>query len=101
MDGILLLDKPRGRTSHDLVDEVREMAGQRDVGHAGTLDPLATGLLVVLLGRALKLAEFMEGHDKEYEVAIRLGVTTDTDDAEGKILAERPVSATEKEIEAA
>lgn len=101
MDGLLLLDKPAGRTSHDVVDEVRKAAGQREVGHAGTLDPAATGLLVILLGRALRVAEFLEGHDKEYEATFRFGVTTDTDDADGKVLSERPASLSREALEAA
>lgn len=101
MDGLLLVDKPAGMTSHDVVDAVRRLAGQRDVGHAGTLDPLATGLLVVALGRALRLLEFMELHDKEYEAVVRLGIETDTDDAEGRATSERPVTAGLDEIRAA
>lgn len=101
MDGILLLDKDAGMTSHDVVDAVRRRTGQRKVGHAGTLDPLATGLLVVALGRALRILEFLEGHDKEYEVAIRLGRFTDTDDAGGQVLSERAEARTREELEAA
>jgi len=98
--GILVVDKTRGITSHDVVDQVRRLAGQDEVGHAGTLDPLATGVLVVALGKALKLLEFMESHDKEYEVAVRLGQRTDTDDAEGRVVAESAVPSRD-EIEAA
>lgn len=93
VDGILLQDKPRGMTSHDLVDDVRRRLGRRDVGHAGTLDPLATGLLVLCVGKALKIVEYLEGHDKTYEVEMRLGQITDTDDADGKPLEERPLPA--------
>ncbi len=100
MDGILLIDKDAGMTSHDVVDAVRRRVGQRDVGHAGTLDPAATGLLVLCLGRALRIVEFLEAHDKEYEVAIRLGRRTDTDDAEGKILEDREVRISKQEVEA-
>jgi tRNA pseudouridine55 synthase len=101
VDGLLLVDKPRGRTSHDIVDEARALAAQRDVGHAGTLDPLATGLLILALGRALKLLEFMEGYDKAYDVAVRLGQATDTDDADGRVLETRPVAASRDDIAAA
>ncbi|MBI2933230.1 MAG: tRNA pseudouridine(55) synthase TruB [Planctomycetes bacterium] len=97
MDGILLIDKERGPTSHDIVDRVRGESGERRVGHAGTLDPNATGLLVLCLGRALKLVEFMEGHDKEYDVAIRLGRVTETDDAEGCTVTETDPSAVSRE----
>lgn len=82
--GILLVDKPQGWTSHDVVARVRGLAGQRQIGHTGTLDPLATGLLVLCLGRATRLVEYMAGHDKAYEGTIRLGVATTTDDAEGE-----------------
>lgn len=83
--GILLIHKPRGITSHDVVDYVRKITGVRRVGHAGTLDPLAGGLLIVLVGDATKRqAEFMSG-EKEYVATMRLGATSDTDDAEGII----------------
>jgi tRNA pseudouridine55 synthase len=95
MDGILLADKPRGKTSHDVVAEIRRERGERRAGHAGTLDPLATGLLVVALGKALRLLEFMQ-HDKTYEFAVELGVLTDTDDAEGARAGERPVPSREE-----
>ncbi len=102
MDGILLIDKERGPTSHDVVARVRSETGEWSVGHAGTLDPQATGLLVLCLGRALKLMEFMERHDKEYEAAVRLGRATETDDAEGRVISERDVSGVTREaVEAA
>ncbi len=100
MDGILLVDKPRGKTSHDVVAEIRRERGERRAGHAGTLDPLATGLLVVALGKGLRLLEFMADHDKSYEVEIELGVLTETDDADGPRVAERPVPS-RAELEAA
>jgi tRNA pseudouridine55 synthase len=100
MDGILLVDKPKGKTSHDVVDQVRRDRGERRVGHAGTLDPLATGLLVLGLGKALKLLEFMADHDKTYDVAILMGILTETDDAEGARIGERPVPG-RSELEAA
>lgn len=86
MDGILLVDKPGGMTSHDVVDAVRRIAGIRQVGHAGTLDPMATGLLILGLGRATKVLEFFEGLDKEYRVRVKLGEETDTLDRDGKVL---------------
>ncbi len=91
MDGILLVDKPKGKTSHDVVALVRRERGEPRVGHAGTLDPLATGLLVLGLGKALKLLEFMADHDKTYEVDVELGILTETDDADGARVGERPV----------
>ncbi|HID89148.1 MAG TPA: tRNA pseudouridine(55) synthase TruB [Anaerolineae bacterium] len=101
MDGILNLNKPPGMTSHDVVDRVRAVARQRRVGHAGTLDPLATGVLLVCLGRATRLAEYLMASPKTYRAHIRLGVTTDTYDAEGRIVEERPVRVTRPEVEAA
>lgn len=89
--GILLADKPSGPTSHDLVDRVRRRFRFKRVGHCGTLDPQATGLLVLVIGRATKLSERLMGDDKEYEGTLRLGVTTTSQDADGKILAEQPV----------
>lgn len=84
-DGILLVDKPAGWTSHDVVARVRRLAQTRKVGHAGTLDPMATGLLVVGIGRATRLLTFLVGCDKEYLATMRLGQATSTDDAEGEL----------------
>jgi tRNA pseudouridine55 synthase len=84
MDGVLVIDKPAGVTSHDVVDEVRRILLLRRVGHTGTLDPFATGVMVILLDRATRLAQFLSGVDKEYEAVIRLGYATDTGDATGK-----------------
>lgn len=84
---MLLIDKPEGPTSHDVVDRVRHALGVRRAGHTGTLDPLASGLLVVLTGRATRLAQFLVGLDKEYEGVIRLGETTTTDDRGGVVTA--------------
>ncbi len=91
MNGILLVDKPVGMTSHDVVDRVRKAAQMRRVGHTGTLDPAATGLLILCLGRATRLSEFLTGLDKVYEGVLRLGVITDSYDLDGKILEERAV----------
>ena len=90
-DGLLILDKPSGWTSHDVVAKVRYLAATRKVGHAGTLDPMATGVLVLGIGRATKLLTFLVGCDKAYAATIRLGATTVTDDAEGEITAPSPV----------
>ena len=83
-DGALVIDKPQGKTSHDVVDAVRHLAGFRQVGHLGTLDPLATGVLVVLLGRATRLVQFYTGRRKRYTAGFRFGFSTDTYDSEGQ-----------------
>src|SRR5437764_984596 len=88
MDGALIIDKPTGITSHDVVARVRKIIGEKRVGHTGTLDPFATGVLVVLIGRATRLAQFLSGADKEYEAVIRLGYETDSGDVTGKRLEE-------------
>lgn len=85
MDGILIVDKPKGWTSHDLVDFVRKRFGLKKVGHAGTLDPIATGALVMLLGKFTKYFNSLSNDDKEYEAVMVLGATSDTGDASGKI----------------
>jgi tRNA pseudouridine55 synthase len=86
IDGILVVDKPRGKTSHDVVESVRRLAGFRGIGHLGTLDPLATGVLVLALGRATRLARFYGGRRKRYTCAVRFGFATDTYDADGEAL---------------
>lgn len=90
-DGILLIDKPAGCTSHDVVGAVRKALGIRGVGHAGTLDPLATGLLVILVGKATKASQYLMSSDKEYEGTFKLGVETDSQDSDGEVVAEVPV----------
>ena len=90
-DGILLIDKPAGMTSHDVVGRVRRLYGTRQVGHTGTLDPMATGLLVVLVGRAVKASEYATEHDKGYEAGLKLGLTTDTEDVTGRELTRAAV----------
>lgn len=82
-DGALVIDKPKGKTSHDVVDAVRHLAGFRQVGHLGTLDPLATGVLVLLLGRATRLVQFYTGRRKRYSAGFRFGFATDTYDSDG------------------
>lgn len=102
LEGVLLIDKPAGLTSHDVVDRVRRTLRMKRIGHAGTLDPLATGLLIILVGRATRLSQYLMSLDKEYEGTIKLGVTTDTQDADGDVVATRPVSAlTEEQVRAA
>ena len=83
-DGALVIDKPKGKTSHDVVDAVRHLAGFRQVGHIGTLDPLATGVLVLLLGRATRLVQFYSGRRKRYSAGFRFGFATDTYDSDGE-----------------
>ncbi len=92
MSGLLLVDKPPGPTSHDVVKRVREWSGMRKVGHLGTLDPAAEGLVIVCVGEAVKLVPWLEGFDKEYRVRLRLGMATDTQDTTGTVLAERPLA---------
>jgi tRNA pseudouridine55 synthase len=86
MDGLVVVDKPAGWTSHDVVGKVRRLAGTRRVGHAGTLDPMATGVLVLGIDRATRLLGHLALHDKEYDATIRLGQATTTDDAEGEFV---------------
>src|SRR5436190_12339267 len=86
VEGLLLVDKPAGMTSHDVVQQVRRIYGERSIGHLGTLDPFATGLLVLLLGRATRLATFIETEPKVYEAVIKFGDETDTDDSTGTVI---------------
>ena len=89
--GIIAIDKPAGMTSHDVVDRVRNVTGERRVGHAGTLDPMATGLLVMLIGPATRLAPFLTSTEKSYAATIVFGAQTDTDDADGSVTATAPI----------
>ncbi|WP_291380887.1 tRNA pseudouridine(55) synthase TruB [Demequina sp.] len=91
--GLLLVDKPAGWTSHDVVARSRRILNTRKVGHAGTLDPMATGLLVLAVGRATRLLTYVTGHDKSYDATIRLGSSTITDDAEGEVTSATDASA--------
>ncbi|MCM3926472.1 tRNA pseudouridine(55) synthase TruB, partial [Frankia sp. AiPs1] len=91
VDGLVVVDKPPGLTSHDVVARARRILGQRRVGHAGTLDPMATGVLLLGAGRATRLLGHLALTDKVYDATIRLGRTTTTDDAEGEALEDRPV----------
>ena len=90
-DGVLLIHKPYGVTSFDVVARIRRLYGTRQVGHTGTLDPIATGLLPVLVGRAVKASEFLTEKDKEYVAGLRLGLTTDSEDITGNILTESDI----------
>lgn len=100
MNGILLIDKPRDWTSHDVVGKLRGILRERRIGHSGTLDPMATGLLVVFIGRATRAVEFAEAHEKEYHAGLRLGMVTDTQDVTGTVLEQRDCSVTREELEA-
>ncbi|HEX5604340.1 MAG TPA: tRNA pseudouridine(55) synthase TruB [Pyrinomonadaceae bacterium] len=104
MDGVLVIDKPAGMTSHDVVAQTRRILHERRIGHTGTLDPFATGVLVILLGKATRLSQFMTGVDKEYEAIIRLGYSTDTGDRTGNPIPGPSTEVrnwTEPEIESA
>lgn len=102
LSGILSVDKPPGMTSHDVVDVVRRITGQRKVGHAGTLDPMATGVLLICLGQATRVAEYLMAGQKLYRATIVLGVTTDTYDADGQITSDGgTIDVSRSEIEAA
>ena len=107
MDGVLVIDKPSGMTSHDVVARVRHILHERRAGHTGTLDPFATGVLIILLGKATRLAQFLGNADKQYEAIIRLGYSTDTGDRTGNPIPgpaadeSSPGNWTEEEIEAA
>ena len=93
VQGLLLVDKPAGMTSHDVVQHVRRIYGERSIGHLGTLDPFATGLLVLLLGRATRLATFLDIEPKVYETTISFGTETDTDDQTGTVIRTAPAPA--------
>lgn len=93
VDGLLLVDKPAGVSSHDVVNVARRALGEKRIGHGGTLDPFATGLLVILVGRATRLLPHLPGEPKVYEATIRFGAETDTEDLDGAVVLERPLPA--------
>ena len=97
--GFVPVDKPKGWTSHDVVDEARRLFGVRKIGHAGTLDPMATGLLILGVGKAARLLRFLTDLPKEYEAVAEFGVATDTLDADGKVLERRPMEISAEELE--
>ena len=101
MDGIVIVDKPRDWTSQDVTARLRRVFGTRHIGHGGTLDPMATGVLPVFVGRATRGVEFFEHAEKTYETVLRLGLTTDTEDITGTVLTEAPVSVTDEQVEGA
>ena len=99
MDGIVIVDKPQGWTSQDVTARLRRVFGTRRIGHGGTLDPMATGVLPVFVGRATRAVEFFEHAGKTYETVLRLGITTDTEDMTGTVLTEENVSFTEEQLQ--
>lgn len=101
-NGILLVDKPSGMTSHDVVARLRRRLQMKRIGHAGTLDPMATGLMILLLGRATKASDALMGLDKAYEARLKLGEVTDSYDADGQIIETRPIPGdlTREQVEA-
>jgi tRNA pseudouridine55 synthase len=96
MNGVMLIDKPEGMTSHDVVRKIRRVCRTRRVGHAGTLDPMATGLLLVAVGEATRIVEYLMAGNKTYRATLHLGVETDTQDAEGQIVARQDVAPVDK-----
>ncbi|GIV63665.1 MAG: tRNA pseudouridine(55) synthase TruB [Chloroflexota bacterium] len=101
ISGVLVVDKPVGYTSHDIVQIIRRGTGIRRAGHTGTLDPRASGVLVILLGPAVRLSEYVSASDKRYQAVIQLGTSTDTYDADGQVLSNNPVNITEEQFVAA
>ena len=99
MNGIVIVDKPQGWTSQDVTARLRRVFNTRRIGHGGTLDPMATGVLPVFVGRATRGVEFFEHAEKTYEAVLRLGIATDTEDITGTVLEERPVTVTQQEFE--
>ena len=100
IDGFVLVDKSGGLTSHDVVGRIRRLAGQKKVGHAGTLDPMATGLVVVGLGRCTRLLRFVQAQPKVYVATARFGIATDTLDADGEVVASAPLPVSRSDVEA-
>ena len=100
MNGIVIVDKPQGWTSQDVTARLRRVFGTRRIGHGGTLDPMATGVLPVFVGRATRGVEFFEHAEKVYETLLRPGITTDTEDITGTVLSQQEVSLTEQQVEA-
>jgi tRNA pseudouridine55 synthase len=102
LDGVLLVDKPRDFTSHDVVAKLRRKLQMKRIGHAGTLDPMATGLLVMLIGKSTRISQYLISQDKVYEGEITLGVTTNSQDADGEVVTTQPVPPlTEEQVRAA
>ena len=100
MNGVILIDKEQDWTSNDVVSKLKGILRERRIGHSGTLDPMATGLLVVFVGRATRAVEFAEGHDKSYRAGLRLGTVTDTQDITGTVLESKACDVSEEELKA-
>ena len=100
MNGILVIDKPQGWTSHDVVAKLRGIYREKRIGHSGTLDPMATGVLVVFLGRATRAVERFEHDEKEYEAGLLLGTVTNTQDTTGQVIETRPAEVPEAQLRA-
>src|SRR5947207_15721655 len=98
MNGLLIIDKPAGMTSHDVVNRLRRILGQRSIGHLGTLDPMATGVLPLVVGNFTRLAQFYTESEKVYEGTVRFGFSTDTYDAEGEATCEPQTVAVSREV---
>lgn len=98
MHGLMLINKPVGITSHDVVARVRKLLGTREVGHSGTLDPMAGGLMVLLIGEATKLSQYVTEGDKSYQVGVKLGITTDTQDITGTVTSEKTVQISNESL---
>ena len=101
MNGFLVVNKPEGFTSYDVVAKLKRLFGTKKIGHAGTLDPAATGVLPVFVGNATRAIPLLDDDDKEYDCRMRLGMATDTEDLTGMVLEERPVHVTEEEVRTA
>lgn len=101
ISGVLVVDKPVGLTSHEVVQIIRRGTGLRRAGHTGTLDPRASGVLVILIGPAVRLSEYVSASDKRYQAIIRLGASTDTYDADGRVTSSAPVNITEEQFDSA
>ena len=99
MNGVIIINKPIGKTSHDMVSFIRRLTGIKKVGHTGTLDPMATGVLPICIGKATKACELLTCENKAYRAQLMLGMTTDTLDADGEILTEQPVNVSKEQIE--
>lgn len=97
-DGVLLIDKKEGMTSFDVIGRVRRLFGTKQVGHTGTLDPMATGLLVVLVGRTVKASEYLSEHGKSYRATLKLGIETDTEDVSGKVIKQSSIIPSKDEV---
>ena len=100
MNGIILVDKPQGWTSHDVVAKLRGIYQQRRIGHSGTLDPMATGVLAVFLGRGTRAVELCENDEKEYVAELLLGIVTNTQDITGEVLEQHPMEVSRQQLEA-